>query len=291
MKFDISRRIDRLIDPKTPLYRRAINLYELQCAILACRGPADSSSEHPNRLRITVKRGLHVSARALATLKLLQHAAGPSHDKETSKARLRALIQDDAARELLDDLIFRRVGLARVRYAMRPRQFSKRQRVLIVHATCVRAVADFSIRFERVKGKKEKGGRTAAAQVISEDRGDGQTKTLNQTPIYPDVERKLDSILDYCKRFEPVIPLIWIGRESGDILTPPPIHKKSFAKKLLSQASRTDELRRLATTYDFVCSRLKERRYKCTPLGLQTAVESVSLPLRPLERQLIDLMN
>jgi hypothetical protein len=284
MRFDVARAVNRLRNPKTSTYRRAITLFELQIAMLACHGMAKRPREKDSKFTIRTDRRLLQSARALATLKLLQHAAG-EHAGQASPAKLEIadLVSDKEVMDLINDLIIGKIGLERVRYAIRPRDFSNKLDQLLLEVNCVTSIVDFSMRFEPLqKRPRLKGGVTNALDVIWLDRDE------SEHPVYK-VKRGKESARLYERRLRPVCAMLWLS-VFNNILTPPKIHKTSFAKNLLHQAARRGDIENLSASYGFVSSRLNSRHYECPPLDLKLPITSIEFEIKPLPEQLVELM-
>ena len=284
MRFDIQRAFNQLLDLDISLYRRAVTLFELQVAILACTGLAKKTSKRYSAFTINAPTNLLRSARTLATLQLLQHKAD-LYDKDGQPDLFKsiALVADKHSLDLIGDLIFGKIGLERVRYAQKPRHFSEALAGLTNGSDSVVSLFDYSLRFQPVKKRpRVKGGITNALEIVYADQD-------SQYPIYHQ-SLKVDAARNYARKLKSISALLWLVNRSGGFLPPPKIHTKAFAKKILQQAGRIDELELIAASYTCVANRLSQRGYPCPPLKLERPVKRQEIVFEPLPEQLLDLI-
>lgn len=132
-RFNVQQCFDFVIDPSHSKYLRAVRLYELQVAIVACRGPCNDVKA--DSFSIMVDRKLIRAARIHASLKMLQYAFGCEIAGETS---FNALLNEPDVRGLLKRLLTRNGDLARTRYVMRAPKLRNRIAALDAHASAWR---------------------------------------------------------------------------------------------------------------------------------------------------------
>lgn len=170
-KFNVSRAIAKVLNQRTRHYQRAITLFELQVAILACNGPGQSAAQNGG-LVIRVDREIMRSATVLATLQFLQYIAGRMDPDGASKLEhTKQLLGNRDAVELIGDMVFGGSGLSRVRHALTPREFVSKINQKMQEARCVNALTDFSLRFEVTphRNTRKTGGITHAREILFED--------------------------------------------------------------------------------------------------------------------------
>ena len=288
-QFNVSRRLDKIIDPKTSRYRRAVILFEFQIAILACNGLGQSTTTD-HRLVIRVDREVKRSATALATLQLLQHiSAKTSEDTASRMKKTEQLLGDRNAIKLISDIVFGGSGLSRVRHALTPAEFMNEIEQKTKEVACVNAITDFSVKFAAAdpvskntnRRISKNGNINHALEVLFEDNGGEGTPAFQ---VYG-VDHKVDSAKKFGPPRRPVCALLWLASdpEYRDLCTPPPLNKKSFAKKLLRQAGQYEKLCAMAADHELVTDLLASRGYEYSPLALRAELEKSKRVFEPLD--------
>lgn len=263
--FDVQRAFDNILKESESKYVRAVRLFELQVAMVACRGSGDA--DVGSAFTINVDRNIIRAARIHASLKMLQHAID---DDEGSFA---ALLKDPDVQKLLKRFLTQNGDLNRTRYAMRAPKLKNKIGALERICKDVAKLAHFSCRFElsETMDRRRKGGVTSALNVI--------TDTANKDFR---ANRSFSSLKADAKRYEPVFGLLYLGYIEGLDIRPLNIRGNNFAEKLLKGLDSERGPLAIARRYSDVRARLTAQNYLIPSLDVgQIAQHSITYPALP----------